>query len=148
VVSLGVLDVGANATDTDRCDDGIKVVVEGIQEEWGFSEPIYGDTGNDLRAQGPNWVWVEPGHAGGIKWEVPLSAPATKSPEGKQITIKAYCMRKEAEPGLSQRSFALVNYMVKRGFNKLLEMELTVRDSGTDPPYVVTTPGLAIEDHE
>jgi len=147
VVSLGVLDVGADATNTDRCDDGVKVVVEGIQEEWGFRGPSYSDT-SGFRAKGPNWIWVEPGHWHSIQWEVFVNAPASKNPEGKQITVKAYCMRKDAEPGLSQRTFALADYMVTRGSNRILEMELTVRDSGSDPSYTVTPPGLSIEDHE
>ena len=149
VVSLGGLLVEVNATNTDRCDDGMKVVVEGIQEEWGLDGPVYPGKGTEeLRALGPNWIWVEPGHADGSYWEVPVNSPASKNPEGKQITVKAYCMRKDAEPGLSQRTFALADYMVTRGSNRILEMELTVRDSGSDPDYTVTPPGLTIEDHE
>ena len=150
-LSYGVVDVGANATNTDRCDDGVKVVVEGIQEEWGFpTEPYYGDAGGDLRAKGPNWVWVEPGHWSGFHWDVPVGSPATKQPEGKQITVKAYCMRKEAEPGLSERSFALSDYIKQVGLPRynVLQMYITVSDSGTDPSYTVTPPGLTIEDHE
>ena len=148
-LSHGVVDVGANATNTDRCDDGVKVVVEGIQEEWEFRGPTYSDT-SGFRAKGPNWIWVEPGHWHSIQWEVPLSAPASENPEGKQITVKAYCMRKEAEPGLSERSFALSDYIKQVGLPRynVLNMDITVSDSGTDPSYTVTPPGLTIGDHE
>ncbi|WP_456476234.1 hypothetical protein [Oceanithermus sp.] len=148
-LSYGVVDVGANATNIDRCDDGVKVVVEGIQEEWGFRGPTYSDT-SGFRAKGPNWIWVEPGHWHSIQWEVSVNAPASKNPEGKQIIVKAYCMRKDAEPGLSQRTFALSDYIKQVGLPRynVLQMYITVSDSGTDPSYTVTPPGLTTEDHE
>ena len=59
-------------------------------------------------------------------------------------------MRTDAAPGLSERSFALSDYIVVRGFVRWnsLEMSLDVRDSGSDPDYTVTPPGLVIEGEE
>jgi len=103
-----------------------------------------------IRETGPDWVWAEPGHWGSIRWHAPISSPAVKQPEGKEITVKAYCMRTSGEPGLSQRSIALSDYIVQRGLPayNVLEMGLYVRDSGSDPEYTVTPPGLTIEDHQ
>jgi len=130
---------------SDRCDDGVKVVVEGIQEEWGFGEMAFGD---NVRDHGPNWVWVEPGKWGSMLWDVPVSSPSTTQPEGKQITVKAYCMRTSGEPGLSQRDLALSDFIKRVGgpltsYN-VLDLDMQVRDSGADPDYTVTPPGLVI----
>ena len=136
--------IEVDATNTDRCDDGMKVVVEGIQPEWDFGEALFSD---NVRESGPNWVWIEPGQWGAIKWQVPIDSPAVKQPEGKEITVKAYCMRADSEPGLSQRIFALADYIVRRGLpaNNVLEMYVRVHDSGSDPSYTLTPPGLTIE---
>jgi len=137
-----VLSIRIDARETARCDDGIKVVVEGIQEDWEFGEPF---VGMDARDSGPNWVWVEPGHTGVLQWDVGSSiSPAVKQPQGKLITVKAYCMRQNAEPGLSQREFELKDY-VQTACNNVLKMRVQVHDSGADPIYTVTPPGLTIE---
>ena len=56
-------------------------------------------------------------------------------------------MRTAAQPGMSQRTLALADYIVRRGMPayNVLEMDLEVRDSGSDPDYTVTPPGLTIE---
>ena len=143
VVSWGGVHFEIDARSS-RCNDGIKVVVEGIQEEWGFGEMIFSD---DLRDRGPNWVWVEPGKWGSIQWHVPVSSPSTTQPEGKRITVKAYCMRSSGEPGLSQRDLALSDFVDLVGWPvayNILELAQEVRDSGADPDYTVTPPGLVI----
>jgi len=146
VVSWGAVFIEVKATDTTRCDDGIKVVVEGIQEDWGLNGPLYEE---HIRDKGPNWVWVEPGQWGGIRWDVFVNAQASRNPQGKEITVKAYCMRTGgAEPGLSQRRFAIADYIVQRGKNNLLKLTIQVYDSGSDPNYTVTPPGLTIEVEE
>jgi len=144
VLSWGVVNIEIDATNTDRCDDGVKVVVEGIQTEWEFVEV---HLSNNVRESGPNWVWIEPGYMGSIDWDVPLDSPAVKQPEGKEITVKAYCMRTAEQPGMSQRTLALADYIVRRGMPayNVLEMYVRVHDSGSDPDYTVTPPGLTIE---
>jgi len=144
VLAWGRVVIDIDATNTNRCDDGVKVVVEGIQTEWEFGEALLSD---NVRESGPNWVWIEPGYAGSLQWKPPLDSPAVKQPEGKEITIKAYCMRTAAQPGLSQRTLALADYIVRRGMPayNVLEMDVRVRDSGSDPDYTVTPPGLTIE---
>ncbi|WP_457637829.1 hypothetical protein [Oceanithermus sp.] len=144
VVSFGVMDIHVSPSSTSRCDDGIKVVVEGIQEDWEFGDPLFVDS--NTKASGPNWVWVEPGKEGSIMWAVRADTPAAKHPQGKQLTIKAYCMRKNAEPGLSQRTFDLEDYVKVRGGRYVLEFDKAVGDCGGDPDYTVTPPGLHIED--
>jgi len=146
VESLGGLDIAIDAR-SDRCDDGVKVVVEGIQEEWGFGEMTFGD---NVRDHGPNWIWVEPGMWGSMLWDVPVSSPATTQPEGKQITVKAYCMRTSGEPGLSQRDFPLSDHIKRIGLPayNVLSMVLYVRDGGSDPDYTVAPPGLTITDQQ
>ena len=141
----GVLSIHINAMETDRCDDGIKVVVEGIQEDWEFGEPYIGDYARD---SGANWVWVEPGHWGRIFWDVSTRSPAVKDPRGKQVTVKAYCMRKNAEPGLSQRTFRLEDYVQKTSCYDSLEFFKVIADCGGDPSYTVTSPGLHIENED
>jgi len=131
-----------NAQNTGRCDDGIKVVVEGIQENWEFGELIFG---SNIRDSGSNWAWVESGQAGSIRWHVPHLSPVVKHPQGKLVTIKAYCMRKNAEPGLSQRTFHLEDYVQKTSCYNLLKFYKVIADCGGDPSYTVTSPGLHIE---
>jgi len=146
-LAYGIVGIDIDATNTDRCDDGMKVVVEGIQPEWEFGEALFSD---NVRESGPNWVWIEPGQWGAIQWQVSLDSLAVKQPEGKEITVKAYCMRTSDDPGLSQRSIALADYIVQRGLPayNVLEMDLYVRDSGSDPDYTVTPPGLTIDDYQ
>ncbi len=110
-VAYGGVSISIDAR-SDRCDDGVKVAVGGIQEEWGFRDMAFSD---DLRDRGPNWVWVEPGQGSMMQWEVPVSSPATTRPEGKQITIKAYCMRTSGESGLSRRDFPLSDHIKRIG---------------------------------
>ncbi len=143
VVSFGTMLISVFPSDTSRCDDGIKVVVEGIQEDWEFGDPLFD---SNTKASGPNWVWVEAGKEGGISWAVRADTPAAKNPQGKQLTIKAYCMRKNAEPGLSQRSFDLEEYVEIVGGRYVLKFDKAVADCGGDPSYTVTPPGLHIED--
>jgi len=138
---LGGLSLDIDARNTARCDDGIKVVVEGIQEDWEFGEPYIGDNARD---SGPNWVWVEPGYWGTLQWDVGSLSPAVNQPQGKLITVKACCMRQNGEPGLSQREFELKDY-VQTACNNVLKMSVQVHDSGADPVYTVTPPGLTIE---
>lgn len=138
---LGGLSLDIDARNTARCDDGIKVVVEGIQEDWEFGELILG---SNIRDSGSNWAWVEPGRWGTLQWDVGSLSPAVKQPQGKNITVKAYCMRQNAEPGLSQREYELENY-VQTTCNNVLKMRVQVHDSGTDPDYTITPPGPTIE---
>ena len=136
-----LIDIDARSS---RCDDGVKVVVEGIQEEWEFGEPLFG---SNTRDHGPNWVWVEPGKVSLMQWNVPVSSPSTTQPEGKRITVKAYCMRSSGEPGLSQRDLALSDFVDLVGWPvayNILEIAQEVGDSGADPDYTVTPPGLVI----
>ncbi len=130
-VAYGVVGIDIDAR-SDRCDDGVKVVVEGIQEEWAFGEMV---PGSNLRDHGSNWVWVEPGKWSSMSWDVPVSSPSTTQPEGKQITVKAYCMRTSGEPGLSRRDFPLSDHIKRIGLPayNLLSMVLYVRDGGSDP---------------
>jgi len=141
----GIFFLHVNAKKTPRCDDGIKVVVEGIQEDWGFGTSFFYD---DARDGGSNWVWVEPGHTGVLQWGVGSLSPAVKDPRGKQVTIKAYCMRKNAEPGLSQLILNLEDYIVVRSCRNVLELSKVVADCGGDPSYTVTAPGLHIENED
>jgi len=142
---LGGLVLDIVATETARCDDGIKVVVEGIQEDWGFGTSFFfGNT----RDGGSNWVWVEPGHTGVLQWDVSTRSPAVKDPREKQLTVKAYCMRKNAEPGLSQRTFRLEDYVQKTSCYDSLEFSKVIADCGGDPSYTVTSPGLHIENED
>jgi len=145
VVSFGEVFVSI-ASGPSRCDDGIKVVVEGIQEDWEFGDPLFVDS--STKASGPNWVWVEPGKEGSILWTVRADTPAAKNPQGKQLTIKAYCMRKNAEPGLSQRTFGLEDYVEVIGGRYVLRFNKAVADCGGDPSYTVTPPGLHIDNQD
>ena len=143
-VSFGNVYVGI-APQSTRCDDGIKVVVEDIQEDWEFGEPHFD---SNTKASGPNWVWVKPGKEGSILWAVRADTPAAKNPQGKQLTVKAYCMRKNAEPGLSQRSFDLEEYVEIVGGRYVLKFDKAVADCGGDPSYTVTPPGLHIDNQD
>ncbi|WP_457631510.1 hypothetical protein [Oceanithermus sp.] len=143
----GELFINISPINPERCDDGVKVVVEGVEGKWEFNGPYSCGSARDYENY---WIWVEPGARSQISWHVPVNSPASRQPEGKQITVKAYCMRTDAAPGLSERSFALSDYIVVRGFVRWnsLEMSLDVRDSGSDPDYTVTPPGLVIEGEE
>ncbi len=114
----GFLNVEVHATNTNRCDDGIKVEVE--LDASAFS-----------RAPEQNWVWVGPGQVGGLMWMD--SAYDNKLPQGP-ITITAWCMRTGGQaPGKSVREFNLGDYVESRG---VVNTTFVIRDMSNDPDTV------------
>ena len=134
----GWLNIEVRATNTDRCDDGIKVEVDL-------------DTSALSLAPEHNWVWIRPGQVGGLMWMD--SAYDNKLPQGP-ITITAWCMRTGGHaPGNSVRSFRLEDYIWSS--NRVLVATFVVRDMGSDPDTTsypgyteVTTPAPSIFDWE
>ncbi len=134
----GSLNIEVHATNTDRCDDGIKVEVE--LDASAFS-----------LVPEQNWAWVRPGKVGGLMWMD--SAYDNKLPQGP-ITITAWCMRTGGQtPGKSVRVFNLDNYEASWG--GVLDAGFVVRDMSADPDTTsypgyteVTSPAPSIFDWE
>ena len=137
------------ATNTDRCDDGIKVEVEldktglsrGLPETVPEDENVYGGSSN--------WIWVKPGKTGGLGW---YDDPYDHILPGGPVTINAWCMRTGGQaPGKSVRVFDLDDY--EAPWDGVLNADFVVRDMSADPDTVsypgyteVVTPAPGIFD--
>ncbi len=146
----GHLGVRIFATNTDRCDDGIKVEVEfgasglsdGPADHVPEDENVYGG--------GSNWLWVKPGKTGGLGWN---DDPYDRILPGGPVTITAWCMRTGGQtPGKSVREFNLDDYRKPYG---ILMAVFIVRDMSADPDTAnypgyteVMTPAPSIFDWE
>ena len=123
----GSLGFGIYATNTERCDDGLKVEVEfntsGLSDGPAPSVPedenVYGG--------GANWLWVKPGKVGWMRW---MDDPYDRVVPGGTLRITAWCMRVGDDPGKSNRSFSLGDYIEPSG---VIATDLMVRDMSTDP---------------
>ena len=72
----GVLGIYIHPVGSERCDDGVKVVVEGIEESWDLIGPYLG---GGVRDQGDYWIWVEPDVESQMSWDVPRTLPPQSS---------------------------------------------------------------------
>jgi len=137
----GRIGLFVDATNADRCSDGIKVELVGVQEGW--LRPGYEHGEDDhTYGEGNYWTWAKPGKISSPMW-MTLDG-LNKDPTGKTITIRAYCMRAGgAEPGVSERAFAATELMV----GDRVDAPFDIYDGGSDPEYTVTPPGVTIERH-
>jgi len=135
----GSISLEVSATNSDRCSDGIKAELVGVQEGW--LRP--GDTYQEDEAvygAGNYWVWVKKGHIFMADWRT-LDG-LNNNPEGKLIVVRAYCMRSEGvEPGVSERAFNAGGFRTPGG---VVDILITVTDTGSDPGYTITPPGMTI----
>lgn len=123
----GSLGIGIYATNTERCDDGLKVEVEfntsGLSDGPAASvsedENVYGG--------GANWLWVKPGKVGWMRW---VDDPYDRVVPGGTLRITAWCMRVGDDPGMSNRSFSLADYIEPSG---VIATDFMVRDMSADP---------------
>jgi len=139
----GYIGLFVNATNTARCDDGIKVELVGVQEGWLRPGDELGEDSH-LYGEGSYWIWVKPGKQSGTGW-MTLDT-LNKDPAGKTITVRASCMRTGgAEPGVSERAFDAGDLTAFGG--GIVDKSFEIFDSGTDPNYTVTPPGVTIERH-
>ncbi len=138
----GYIRLFVDSSNTARCSDGIKAELVGIQEGW--LGPGYEHGEDDYTyGEGNYWTWVKPGKISTPMWRT-LDG-LNKNPTGKTITVRAYCMRTGgAEPGVSERSFDAGDLTAFGG--GVVSRRFIVYDSGSDPDYTVTPPGLTIED--
>ncbi len=114
----GFLNVEVRATNTDRCDDGIKVEVSL-------------DTSAFSRGPEKNWIWLKDGQIGGLMW---MDDPYDNQLPSGPITITAWCMRTGGQaPGKSVREFNLGDYVKNRG---VVSTTFVIRDMSTDPDTV------------
>ena len=125
----GHLRIEIRATNTDRCDNGIKVEVDlntaglsqGPPESIPESEYVYGG--------GSNWLWVKPGKVAYIGW---IDDPYDGVLPGGPIAITAWCMRTGGRsPGESVRMFNLDDYEASWG--GIIDAGFVVRDMSADP---------------
>ncbi|GEM90521.1 hypothetical protein [Oceanithermus desulfurans] len=138
-VVVGWIDLTANAINSDRCDDGIKAVIE-VEEGSLIAHPIDPGETEEIYGAGAYWVWVKPGHVYTIRFQTTRAFDANAANE--TLTVKAYCMRKNTEPGLSERTFDADLFLTEAG---VVDTKITVWDTGTDSDYTVTSPGLMID---
>ena len=97
--ALGSLGVGIYATNTERCDDGIKVEVEFNASGLSDGLASYVPEEENVYGGGANWVWVKPGKtAGWAGSTIPTTADSTLP--GGPVTVSAWCMRTSGQsPG-------------------------------------------------
>jgi len=111
----GFLTVEVHATNTERCDDGIKVEAEL-------------DTSAFSRGPEKNWIWLKDGQIGGLMW---MDDPYDNQVPGGPIKITAWCMRTGGQtPGKSVRVFNLDDYEAPWG---VLSARFVIRDMSADP---------------
>jgi len=125
----GHLRIEIRATNTDRCDNGIKVEVDlntaglsqGPPESIPESEYVYGG--------GSNWLWVKPGKVAYIGW---IDDPYDRILPSGPLAITAWCMRTGGQaPGKSERTFDLNKYIWNS--THVLVATFTIRDMSADP---------------
>jgi len=138
-VVVGSIDLVADARDVTRCDDGIKAVLE-IKEGAIITAPFDSGETDEIYGAGSYWVWVKPGHT----FQIPFQTTRAfdKNAENESFTVKAYCMRKDAEPGVSERTFDAGMFLTEAG---VVSAMVTAWDAGTDPDYTVIPPGPTID---
>ncbi|GEM_PF-3260644 len=138
-VVVGSIQLAVDATRTDRCDDGIKAVLE--IKEGALADIDHTVPETDLiYGAGNYWVWVKPGKYYDISFQT--TRAFDQNARNETFTVKAYCMRKNADPGLSERTFDAGMFLIEAG---VVATEIKVSDTGTDPDYTVTSPGLTID---
>lgn len=145
----GSLGFGIYATNTERCDDGIKVQVE--FNTYGLSKGPAANVPEDKNVYGggADWLWVKPGKVGWMRW---TDDPYDRAVPGGALRITAWCMRVGKESGRSERIFSLDSYVMS---NHVLGAIFVVRDMSADPDTTsypgyaeVTTPAPSIFDWE
>ena len=138
-VVVGSIALVADARGVTRCDDGIKVVLE--IKDGSIVDDNYstGETGATY-GTGDYWVWVKPGHSFTAVFQT--TRAFDQNARNETFTVKAYCMRKNAEPGLSERTFDAGMFLTEAG---VVSAMVTAWDAGTDPDYTVTPPGPTID---
>jgi len=141
-VVVGAIDIEVDASNTQRCDNGIKAVLEiaggSIIDGAYNSGPtpyIYG--------MGSYWFWVKPGKSYQVGWQTTRAFDSNAANE--TFKVKAYCMRTQGEPGLSEREFNAGDFVTEAG---VVLAPIIIKDEGTDPSYTVSTPGVQIEVQE
>ena len=137
-VVVGWIDLDVNARTPSRCDNGIKVVLE--IKEGAIVDLDYSIAETDLiYGSGNYWVWVKPGKRFEALFET--TRAFDQNAENETFTVKAYCIRKNADSGMSERTFDAGMFLTKAGVVSAL---IEVSDSGADPDYTVTPPGMVI----
>ena len=112
----GFLNVEVHVTNTERCNDGIKVEAEL-------------DTSAFSRGPEKNWIWLKDGQIGGLMW---MDDPYDNQVPGGPIKITAWCMRTGGQaPGKSVRVFNLDDYEAPWG--GVLDATFVIRDMSADP---------------
>jgi len=138
-VVVGWIDLTANATNSARCDDGIKAVIE-VEEGSLIADPNdLGET-DAVYGAGAYWVWVKPRRRYTVGFQTTRAFNANAA--NKSFTVKAYCMRKNADPGMSERTFNADMFLTEAG---VVDTMITAWDTGVDSEYTVTPPGPMID---
>ncbi len=121
----GYISLYVDATNTDRCSDGIKAELVGVQEGWlKPGDPLPEDEA--IYGAGNYWVWVKKGHEFLVEWRT-LDG-LNNSPEGKLIVVRAYCMRGEGVgPGVSEKTYHAGSFRTPGG---VVDILITVIDTG------------------
>jgi len=124
----GFLMIEIYATNTDRCDDGIKVEVEFNTDGLTQGPPNSIPEDEYVYGGGSNWLWVKPGKMAWIGWtDDPYDHVLPSDP----IIITAWCMRTGGQaPGKSVREFNLGDYVKNRG---VVSTTFVIRDMSADP---------------
>jgi len=136
---VGSIALVANARGATRCDDGIKVKLE-IKEGALITDPYEPGETDEIYGAGAYWAWVKPEQRFSLHFAT--TRAFDQNARNETFTVKAYCMRKNAEPGLSERTFDAGMFLIEAG---VVATEIMVSDTGTDPDYTVTSPGLTID---
>jgi len=137
-VVVGGIGIEVDARNTQRCDDGIKAVLE-IEDGALYETGYPSDLSPDIYGIGDHWIWVKPGKAFLYQWQTTRAFDNNAANE--TFRVKAYCMRTQGEPGSSEREFNAGDFVIKAGVVSVL---ITARDTGSDPGYTVSSPGVEI----
>ncbi len=138
-VVVGAIDIEVDASDTQRCDDGIKAVLE--IEDGAIIDAAYNSGPTPyIYGMGSYWFWVKPGKIYQIPWQTTRAFDNNAANE--TFKVKAYCMRTQGEPGLSEREFNAGDFVTEAG---VVLAPIIIEDAGTDPSYTVSPPGVLIE---
>ena len=143
----GSIYIKIDTVSTERCDDGIKVEVA-INDSSGALVSDNDDHGENECSYGGgvNWEWQKPGCIlDALIWTD--TGYDNLVPSGT-VTVKAYCMRKNAPPGYSERSFVIDDYITDGPFHRFAGLAIGIMDTGTDPEYTVQSPAPEIMDYD
>ncbi len=138
-VVVGSIALVADARGATRCDDGIKIALEIKDGSIVDDNYVSGET-DTIYGTGDYWVWVKPGHSFTAVFQT--TRAFDQNAQNETFTVKAYCMRKNAEPGMSERTFNAEMFLTEAG---VVDTMITAWDTGVDSDYTVTPPGPMID---